>query len=497
MDSYDLIVLGGGSAGLVAAVGAAKLGARVALVERRALGGDCLYTGCVPSKALLASARFAHAVERAADFGFAPLAWKFQDDSFAAITARVRRVVETVGAHDAPAVFEAEGVEVIFGAPRFVSPHELEVEPQVGSSAKRRTLRARRFCLSTGSRPAVPDIKGLRVAGYLTNEEIFQLTTLPRTLVVLGGGPTGLELGQAFARFGSRVHIVELGDRLLPKEDEEVSAFIAQVLRGEGVELHLRAQVVSVERTDDGRKRITFARQGTEHSGRSGQQIEAGEIIAEEIFVATGRRPNTDGLNLEAAGVRYDAERIHTDARLRTTAAHIYAAGDVTGHFQFTHMAAYEAALVVRNALFCWPLTQRADFRVVPWAIFTEPEVARVGLTEREAHARYGRVRVYRTDFAANDRAQTEDATAGFAKLVCAGRRDEIVGAHITGPHAGELIHEVVLAMKQHLPASALGSMIHVYPTLTQVTQQAGLDAVLARLRPYRRILGRYFAWRR
>jgi pyruvate/2-oxoglutarate dehydrogenase complex dihydrolipoamide dehydrogenase (E3) component len=492
LDSYDLIVLGGGSAGLVAAVGAAKLGARVALVERRALGGDCLYTGCVPSKTLIASARFAHMMRRAGEFGFAPLAWQFKDDSFSAITGRVRRVIETVGAHDAPEVFRAEGVEIIFGTPRFVSPHELEIEPQAGITEKKRVLRARRFCISTGSRPAVPPVAGLNEVGFLTNEDVFQLETLPPTLVVLGGGPVGLELGQAFARFGSRVTIIEMGDRLLPREDEEVSAFIADVLRREGVEVLLQAKAINAERTGDGRRRITIEQQGEQVGQQHRRQIET-----DEILVATGRRPNTEGLNLERAGVRYDHERIHTDARLRTTVAHIYAAGDVTGHFQFTHTAAYEAALVVRNALFFWPLTRRADFRVVPWAIFTDPEVARVGLTEQEARAQHKRVRVYRATFADNDRAQTEDATTGFVKLICAGRRDKLVGAHLTGPHAGELIHELVLAMRQRLPASALASMIHVYPTLTQVSQRAGLDAVLAQLQPYKTLLTRYFAWRR
>jgi len=202
-------------------------------------------------------------------------------------------------------------------------------------------------------------------------------------------------------------------------------------------------------------------------------------------------------LNLERAGVRYDDERVHTDASLRTTAAHIYAAGDVTGHFQFTHAAAYEAALVVRNALFFWPVTRRADFRVVPWVVFTDPEVARVGLTESEARARHARVRVYRAAFADNDRAQTESAATGFVKLVCAGRKDKLVGAHLIGPHAGELIHELALVMRQRLPATALAGMIHAYPTLTQVSQRAGLDAALAQLQPYKTILTRYFAWRR
>lgn len=483
---YDFVVLGGGSAGLVAAVGAAQLGARTLLVERKALGGDCLYTGCVPSKALIASARFAARAGRAEELGFAPQGWRFLGDSFASVTRRVARVVERVGERDAPEVFRALGVEIEFGAPRFVSPREIEIESDDGG---RRVVGARRFCVATGSRPAAPPVEGLREAGFVTNEEVFQLESLPRSLVVLGGGPVGLELGQSFARLGSRVSVVEMGERLLAKEDEEVSDFVEQVLRAEGLEVLTKAKAVRA-RVEGGGKVLTVERGGRE-----------AEVRAEEILVAAGRRPNVEGLNLEAAGVGYGEGRIFTDEYLRTTARHVFAAGDVTGHFPFTHMAAYEGALVVRNALFFWPLTQKTDFRVVPWATYTDPEVARVGLTEREARARFGdaRVRVERAEFADNDRAQTEGEARGFAKFVCAGRRDRLVGASIVGPHAGELIHEVVLAMKLRLGLTALGGLTHVYPTLTQVNQKAGVDALLRRLRSplARGVMRRYLKlWR-
>lgn len=544
MRGYDLIVIGGGSAGLVAAAGAAQLGARVALVERKALGGDCLFTGCVPSKTLIRSARFAFDLRRAEEFGFAPLAWQFETGEFDAIAERIRRVVETVGEHDAPERFRRMGVEIIFGVPRFVSPRELEIElleeaagaggeasargsveagaeggrgapaseatdeaglepetrlkNQGRSKTERRLkderrletetrlrIRGRRFCIATGSRPLVPQIEGLKEAGFITNEEVFHVGKLPRSLIVLGAGPVGLEIGQSLARLGSRVTVVEMGGRVLPKEDEEVSAAVASFLRAEGLEILLDTKAVSATRAEGGGKRLTV-----EHEGR-GRTLEA-----DEILLATGRRPNTEGLNLELAGVAYDAQRVLTDALLRTTARHIYAAGDITGHYPFTHMAAYEGALVVRNALFFWPLRRKADFRVVPWATFTDPEVARVGLTEREARERFGQsnVRVYRAEFADNDRAQAEGEIAGFAKIVCAGRRQLIAGASIVGRNAGELIHEVVLAMKERLPVTALAGLIHVYPTLTQVNQQAGLDALLSTLAPYRKYLSRYFA---
>ena len=487
MNSYDLVVIGGGSAGLVAAVGAAELGARVCLVEKRALGGDCLYTGCVPSKTLIRSARFAAEIGRAADFGFAPLRWQFKEPGFASVTDRVQRVIKIIEEHDAPERFRRMGVDIIFGTPRFISPDELEIE-EGGNESNKRILRARRFCIATGSRPSILPIEGLKETGFITNEEVFHLKKLPRSLVVLGAGPIGLELAQCFARFGSRVTVVEMAERVLPKEDEDVSTALGDFLRIEGLEILLRTKAVGARRDNDGQKVLTI------EDGDSRR-----ELRAEEILVATGRAPNIEGLNLEAIGVRHDARRIVTDSYLRTTRANIFAAGDVTGNYPFTHMAAYEAALVVRNALFFWPLMKKTDFRVVPWATYTDPEVARVGLTEAEAREKYGdeKVRVYRSTFDENDRAQAEGETKGFAKLVCVGRKDEIVGAHIIGAHAGELIHEVVLAMKERLSASALGGMIHVYPTLTQVTQRAGLDAVLANLRPFRKYLARYFAWRR
>lgn len=477
---YDLIVIGGGSAGLVVAGGAAQLGARVALVEKTALGGDCLYTGCVPSKTFIRSARFAHEQRRATDFGFAPAKSEFKDQTFASITDRVARVIESVGEHDRPERFEQWGVEVIFATPQFRSPHELELSDG-------RILRAKRFCISTGSRPAAPPIAGLSEAGYLTNETVFTIKDLPESLIVLGGGPIGLELGQSFARFGSEVTIVEMDARLLPREDEDVSTAIEEILRAEGLRILLNHKAVSAT-SENGRKTLTIEQDGKQRA-----------IEGDEILVATGRRPNVEGLNLEVAGVKYDRKRVITDNYLRTSASHIFAAGDITGHFPFTHMAAYEASVVIRNALFFWPLLQKTDFRVVPWTTFTDPEVARVGLTEKEAREKLGaeNIRVYRTEFTDNDRAHAEGATKGFAKVVTVGKKDEIVGAHIVGAHAGELIHEVVLAMNRRLSIRSLGQMVHVYPTLTQVNQQAGVDAILAKLMTYKTWLSYYFKiWR-
>ena len=486
---YDIVAIGGGSAGLVVAVGAAQLGARVALVEKCALGGDCLFTGCVPSKTLIRSARFAADARRAADFGFSSPHLEFKNGSFSDITARVQRVIKKIGEHDAPERFRALGVDVIFGTPRFISRHELEVtqskHPNGNADASKRIIRAHRFCISTGSRPAIPPIPGLNQTGFLTNEEVFHAQKLPRSLVVLGAGPVGLELGQCFARFGSEVTVVEMGGRVLPREDEEVSAKMKELLEAERMRLLLNTTAVRA-RVANGNKVVTVERD---------QQLQ--EIHAEEILVATGRRPNIEGMNLEAAGVQYDKQRIITDQYLHTTQSNIYAAGDVTGHFPFTHMAAYEASVVVRNALFFGPLRQRTDFRLVPWTTFTDPEVARVGLTENEASERFGaeRTQVFRVEFAENDRANTEEETCGFVKIIC-DRRGAILGAHIVGAHAGELIHEIVLAMRHRLPISSIGGLVHVYPTFMQVNQRAGLNALKTKLTPtVKKVLSYYFSW--
>lgn len=483
-EKYDLIVIGGGSAGLVAAGGAGILGAKVALIEKNLLGGDCLYTGCVPSKTLIRSAKWASDVKNAEKFGFQISKFKFQNGSFASITSRVRSVIKTIEEHDAPERFENMGVEVVFGEAKFLNPNEIEVS--LKNSNEKQVMRAKRFCIATGSSPFVPPIEGLRETGFVTNEEIFELKDLPERLIVLGGGAIGAELGQAFARFGSRVTLIEMGDRILSKEDEEVSALLKRVFAEEDIEVLTKTKAVKFHKNPDGEKIVTV-----EKDGRSE------EIACDEVLAAVGRKPNTQGLELEKASVKYDEKRIFTDEYLRTSQKHIFAAGDVTGHFQFTHTADYEAQIVLQNAFLFYPFMKKADFSVVPWATFTEPEVARVGLTEKEAREKYGEIKVIKVFFDENDRAHAEGETQGFAKIVLNGKR--IVGAHIVGLRAGELIHEFVLAMKHNLSLSKLNEAIHVYPTLSKITQAAGMKQTLENLKsPFaQKWLARYLKiWR-
>lgn len=470
--NYDFVVIGGGSAGLVAASGAALLGARVALIEKHRLGGDCLYTGCVPSKALIRSARFAADVRRAETFGFQVSDLQFQNNNFASITNRIKRVIKTIEHHDSPERFEKMGVEIIFGTPRFLSARELEVSVQNNGnkSDEKRILKAKRFCLATGSKPAVPAIDGLREAGFVTNETIFDLQSLPRKLVVIGGGAIGVELGQSFARFGSEVTIIEMSDRILDTEDREISSLLENILRRENVEVLTNTKVVGVK-TQNETKSVVFERNGNKE-----------EIAADEILVATGREPNIDGLELEKATVKFDKKRVETDEYLRTSARNIFAAGDVTGHYQFTHMADLEAQIVIQNAFLFYGLRRKTDFRIAPWAFFTSPEVGRVGLTEKEARTKFGdKIKIYRVNFDENDRAQTDDDTTGFAKIVCR-KNGEIVGAHLVGPSAGELIHEFVWAMHERLKISELNKIIRVYPTLAKIIQAAGTEATIEKL---------------
>ncbi|WP_416309566.1 dihydrolipoyl dehydrogenase family protein [Spirulina sp. 06S082] len=453
--NYDIVIIGGGSGGLVVASVAAQLNAKVALVEKDKLGGDCLWYGCVPSKSLIHAARVAYEIKQSSRFGIYTDAPKI---NFEEATGYVQSVIEAIAPHDSPERFRGLGVEVIFGSGKFIDRETFEVNGQ--------QLKARSFVVSTGSRPAIPPVEGLKEAGFLTNEQVFSLQECPDSLIVIGAGPIGCELGQSFHRLGAKVTIIASHDKIMPKEDPEAAAVVEEQLESEGIRILKNSRAKKVEIING--KKCLWA---------GPKEGEGEKIIADEILVSAGRIPNVDSLNLEAAGVQYDQKGIKVSADLRTTNPRIFACGDIIGGYQFTHVAGYEAVVAVTNALFS-PITRlfstKANYRVIPWATFTEPELARVGLTEKQARNRYGDdVYVLKQPFAGVDRAQAENATKGFGKIITRAN-GEILGAHLVGSSAGELIHEVVLAMANKLPVKALTG-IHIYPTLSEVNSKAGL----------------------
>ncbi len=455
-DRYDLLVIGGGSAGLVAAYGARLFGARVALVERHRLGGDCLHTGCVPSKALLRAARAAAEARCLGDFG---LAGEVRVD-FSAVMAHLRAVQAEVAAHDSAAALAAQGVHVFFGDGHFVGPDAF----RVGSV----TLRFRRACLATGSAPAVPDLAGADAA--LTTDTVWQMEALPRRLAVIGGGPVGCELAQAFARLGAEVQLYQRAPRLLPREDAEAAEQVRAALVADGVGVHLGVDATSL-------------RDGVRLGGDAPRPADA-------ILVATGRRPHLTGLCLDAAGVEHGPEGVRVDRHLRTTAPRIYAAGDVAaGQPRFTHAADAHARVVLANALFYG--RRRVDRLLVPHCTYTDPEVAHVGLTADQAAARGADVETLTRPLHTNDRAVLDGASAGFARVHLRAGTQQILGATLVGAHAGEIIGEVALAMRGGRGLGALRRTIHPYPTQAGVLSRLGDDAYARSLRPWlKRTLG-------
>ncbi|HEY0754777.1 MAG TPA: NAD(P)/FAD-dependent oxidoreductase [Ktedonobacteraceae bacterium] len=450
---YDLTVLGGGSGGLTAARIAASLGARVLLIDKERLGGDCLYTGCVPSKSLIHVARLVQQIRTAARLGLTPGS---VDIDMARIAEHIQQVIARV--HETEQVYTND-VTVKFGHVSFQSPTTLRLDGQQISS--RATL------IATGSQPAHPQIEGLAEAGYLTNEDVFQLTDLPTSLLIIGAGPVGVELGQALTRLGVQVTLVQGPEHILPREDPEISATLAAILKAEGVKLLTQTRALKVEQVE-GKKRVTLQ-----------QQSQLLTLETDEILVAAGRQPRLDGLNLDAANVAWSAQGIKVNDYLQTSTANIFALGDVIGGYLFTHVAAYQAGVAARNALL--PVgRKKVAYRVLPWCTFTDPEIARVGLTYPEAQQSQRQVRAVTFPWANIDRAQTEDAPSGFLKLVLAGKKEHIVGAHLIGEHAGELLGEIALAMQHHLSISDILATIHPYPTLHTGLQQAAFEAYLS-----------------
>ncbi len=438
----DLCVIGGGSGGLTLAAGAAQMGASVVLVEAERMGGDCLNVGCVPSKSLLAAARRAQEMREAGPFGIAPVEPAID---FARVMDHVRSVIAAIAPHDSIERFEGLGVRVIRARARFTGPREVE------AGALR--IRARRFVLATGSRPAIPPIPGLAEVPHLTNETVFEQRERPVHLLVLGAGPIGCELAQAHRRLGSAVTLLDIGP-MLPREDPELVGLLRERFLAEGIRLLER---VEVRRVEPGPTVVV--------AGPDGEK----RIAGSHLLVATGRRPTVEGLGLEQAGIRHAAAGIAVDHRLRTSNPRVWAIGDCTGGPQFTHLAGWQAGIVIRNILFRLP--SRGTPVALPRVTFTDPELAAVGLSPGEAAARGIRHRTLVWDFADNDRARAERETLGRIRAVV-GARGRILGVAILGPHAGELLLPWILAIERRLGIGALASTLAPYPTLSEVTKR-------------------------
>ena len=455
---YDLVIVGMGSGGMVAAEFAASLGLAVAVVERGRVGGDCLWTGCVPSKALLASAKAAHHLRTADRWGL-PATEPDIDTSL--VWKRIRAVqAEIAATDDDPDRFRREGVEIVAGTARLAGRHTVEVDGRV--------LRTRFVLLCTGSRPATPPVPGLADAGYLTSETVFEIERAPRRVVAIGGGPIAIELAQGLNRLGVAVTVLQKGARILPRDEPELVAILTRRLKAEGVDLRLDVGVEQVS-IEGGAKVVT----GTE-GGRNARWE------ADELLVGVGRRPNVDGLGLEEIGVKVAPRGIEVDDRMRTTVASVYAAGDVAGRYLFTHSAAHEALRAVRDMFF--PGRGRVS-DLVPWCTFTDPELAHVGVTEAEARSLHGDdVKVRRLDLSHSDRARAEGDDDGRIVAVC-GPKGRLLGAHILAASAGEMIHELALVIRTGGRLSDLSRLIHVYPTLStsigQVAAEATFESVL------------------
>ena len=472
---YNLIAIGAGSAGLVSASGAGGLGAKSAIIERTLMGGDCLVTGCVPSKAVIRASRAVYDLKLAREFGV-----ELSSEpriNFATAMERMRRLRAQISFNDAAAKINSKyNVDVYIGNAKFVSPTEIEVD------GKR--LEFDRAVIATGGRPMELPIPGLKEVGCYTNENIFTITELPRRMAVIGGGPIGCELAQAFQRFGSAVTILNDGDQVLPREDADAAALIHRQMIGEGLAILNGVKVVRVEKRGQD-KVIVYEQANKEH-----------EIICDLILSAAGRVPNVEGLNLEAAGVNYSREGVIVDDRLRTTNSKIYAAGDVCSKFKFTHAADATARAVLRNALFFG--REKVSKLVMPWCTYTDPEVAHVGLYEADAREAGFDVATITEHFDDNDRAILDGETEGFARVHYDCKTGKILGGTIVTRHAGEMISELTLAITHGLKVSALSTTIHPYPTQAEVLRRIGDGYNRTRLSPIVcKVFKKWFEWRR
>jgi pyruvate/2-oxoglutarate dehydrogenase complex dihydrolipoamide dehydrogenase (E3) component len=471
---YNLVVIGAGTAGLVAAAGAAGLGAKVALIERGLMGGDCLNSGCVPSKSLISAARQIAAIRRASDFG---VCMGKPEIDFPQIMERMRRMRAQLSPHDSALRFRGLGIDVYFGEACFSGGNSIVVDGQ--------SVQFQKACVATGARATVPEIPGLLESGYLTNESLFSLAELPQRLVVLGGGPIGCEMAQCFARFGSKVTLLDSGSQLLANDDEAAAKLVQTALEKDGVEVLLNCTVTQV--TGKGRTRELVV------SGLDGEK----RLQCDQLLLSVGRTPHVEGLGLENVGVEFDVRHgVVVDDYLRTTYRHIYAAGDVCSRFKFTHAADFMSRLVIQNALFMGRV--RASKLLIPWCTYTSPEVAHVGLSLKQAAESGIEWTTYTQPFQSVDRAILDGEECGYVSVYCRKGTDRILGATVVAEHAGDMIGELVMAMKHRIGLKKIASIIHPYPTQSEAIRKLGDQFNRQRLTPWVKSLSeKWLSWGR
>lgn len=450
---YDIGIIGGGAAGLTVASGAAQLGAKTLLVEKeKELGGDCLHFGCVPSKTLIRTAQAYHTIRNSQAFGLPSL--EVPPVDFTKVKERIQSVIATIQKHDSEERFCSLGAKVQFGVPSFVDEHAVRLNGEIVS--------AKTWVIATGSSPDSPPIEGLDKTPYITNKEIFSLDRLPESMIILGAGPIAAEMAQAFCRLGTKVSVVQRSGQILTKEDKDMADELMQVLAAEGVTFHLNTSVLGV-RDLGGQKEVSV-------KDKEGKTT---SLTAERILVAMGRDPNIRGLNLEGIGVDFDRRGVKVDERMRTSQNHVYAAGDVTGKFQFTHAAGYEGGIVVSNAIFHLP--RKANYTFLPWCTYTDPELASIGMNEKAAKEAGIDYSVFTEPFKANDRSLAEGERVGNIKMLL-DKSQKPIGVQILGPQAGELLSEWVAVLNGKVKLSTLASAIHPYPTLGEINKRVAGD---------------------
>lgn len=449
MYDYDIGIIGGGAAGLTVASGAAQLGAKTLLVEKeKELGGDCLHFGCVPSKTLIHTARAYHAMKHSQALGL-PIV-EVPPVDFTKVRERIRSVIATIQKHDSEKRFCSLGAKVQFGEPTFTDEHNIRLNGE--------SISAKNWVIATGSSPDSPRIEGLDETPYITNKEIFSLDLLPESMIILGAGPIAIEMAQAFCRLGTRVFVVQRSGQILSKEDKDMADEVMQVLASEEVSFHLNVSVLGVRDLGNEREVLIKAKDG-----------ETTSLRAEKLLVAMGRDPNVQGLNLEGIGIELDRKGVKVDDRMRTTRKHIYAAGDVTGKFQFTHAAGYEGSIVVSNAIFHLP--RKANYTFLPWCTYTDPELASIGMNEKGAKEAGIEYSVFTEAFRDNDRSLAEGERVGKIKMVL-DKGERPIGVQILGPQAGELLSEWVAVLNGKMKLSTLASAVHPYPTLGEINKR-------------------------